>query len=226
MELQMMLPMFSALSFSAIRAAQPWAFQRFHAKHSQSAGKAVIVRKDCRKSDTTTSAAEAIHRGRRAMELGQRPLVEDLVDLSGCQRNPWYAHIRLNEDVLVQFDTTEYHPLLQTVSVVAEESHNRYSSVAIAANGRAVVDFIRRHEGDIFILSLLDISILSGDSNTASRLVNIGVQQRCDFHAYLFCNPVKGVADARTAKALRAAKKNSRPLYDAELLASQLSPAD
>ena len=225
MELQMMLPLLSAPAVLAIRVAQQRAFQRFKAKHSQSAGRAAIVRKDCRVADTTTLAAETKHREIRAMELGQRSLVEDLVDLSGCQRNPWYAHIRLNEDVLVQFDTTEYHPLLQTVSVVAEESHNRYSSVAVA-NGRALVDFIRRHAGNIFILSLLDIAILSEDSNTASRLVNMGVQQRCDFRAYLFCNPVKGVADARTAKALRAAKKNSRPLYDAELLASQLSPAE
>ncbi|CAE7612960.1 unnamed protein product [Symbiodinium sp. CCMP2456] len=146
------------------------------------------------------------------MELGPGP--EDLVDLSRCRGNPWYANIRINEDVLDLCHVHEYHPHLQTVSVVAEESPNRYSSVVVAGNGRQVIDFIRRHVGHVYILSLLDVAIISGDLPKASALCSIGVQQRCEFSAYLFFNPLTGVADSRTARALATAEAVCGPLYN------------
>ena len=149
------------------------------------------------------------------MELGRAPLVlEDLVDLSRCRDNPWYANIRINEDVLDLIHVPDFHPCLQRVSIVAEKSPNRYSSVEIAADGRQVNDFIRRHLGHVYVLSLFDVAIISGDLRKAHALYSIGVQQRCDFDTFLFFNHVTGTADSRTTRALSTAKAAFIPLYN------------
>ena len=142
------------------------------------------------------------------MEFPAPPLrIHDLglVDLSRCEKHPWYANIRIQKRGF-RFEAREDHPRLRAVSVVAEESPNRYNFVTAAKDDQEVAHIIHGCLGSVFVLSLLDVAILSGDWRKARVLCAIGVQQRCNFRPYLFCNPVTGVADNRTERVLHTAK--------------------
>ena len=100
------------------------------------------------------------------------------------RHDKWFTGVCLYEEAVESFHVAAHYPALRSIALVVDEKAPRGLAQPF---GR----FLSPQEADLldpkhmpegyYVLSLLDIAVVSGDAQKAAILHSIGVPQRCGF---------------------------------------------